>query len=437
MSLVSGSEHSCGLRTDGSVICWGRGWEGHSTEPNGEFTAIGAFRNYSCGAPAKGGIKCWGASSFPTPERLSESTQIYVSLAVGDRHLCALTSAGSVECWTDDRGMEAHLDHAPVGDFVSLDAGHSHTCGVRVDGSVVCWGGDYGRGLSVLPDEKFQTVSADHEGLTCGVKVDGAVVCWGAGGGELPASSVRDGSFQSISVNRGRVCGILTSGELLCWSDSPDWSLRGFGAPPAGSYTAISVGQKHTCASRDDGTVVCWGKSLGAMPPGGYGINELAMVYSVAAVRGDIPIYKPHPDLSNENVVTYIAVGEHNSCQWWEATGIHHFRFCWGHPHAHTPEPGTPTYRAISVGYLHNCAVTTERQAVCWGSSQSPGGGGPPPDLRRGQDDPPEGRIPGHRRRLLAHLRTESRLVGRLLGLQPTRPSNLAGWRVHRHQLAR
>ena len=90
-----------------------------------------------------------------------------------------------------------------------------------------------------------------------------------------------------------------------CWNSLPTWALEGLGAPPQGRFTAISVGEEFACASRDDGIVVCWGKTSGAMPPGGYGINELGLVYAVSAVRDD-------------GKTTYIAVGDENSCQWQE-----------------------------------------------------------------------------------------------------------------------
>ena len=377
-SIASGWGHSCGLRADRTVVCWGGDWEGQSTEPDGEFAAIGAFRNYSCGAQASGGVECWGGPPFVVPDEFSGSTELYVSIAAGDSHLCVLESDGGVECWSDPHYGDTDLDHAPNGTFSSLDAGHNHVCGVRADGSVLCWGGEYNEGVVVLPGEQFASVSADHEGYTCGVKVNGTVACWEFRGGEFGNLPAPAGRFESISVEGERACGIRASGALLCWNDLPEWALRGLGMPPEGSFTAISLGDEHACASRDDGTVVCWGKSLGAMPPGGYGINELGMVYSVSAVEED-------------GVVTYIAVGDQNSCQWREAPQTYHHKFYWGQPGAGGAEPGEPTYRAISVGYLHNCAVTVAGQAVCWGSSQSPGGGGPPPDLRRGQDDPPEG----------------------------------------------
>ena len=40
---VSGGEtHTCGVRTDGSLACWGRNNEGQASPPRGKFASVGA-----------------------------------------------------------------------------------------------------------------------------------------------------------------------------------------------------------------------------------------------------------------------------------------------------------------------------------------------------------------------------------------------------------
>ena len=70
-------------------------------------------------------------------------------------------------------------------------------------------------------------------------------------------------------------------------------------------------------------------KPLAAMPPGGYGIDELGEVYAVSAVRV-------------VDTVTYIAVGESNSCQWQMIPQEAQYEFCWGNPDVEVSEPGGP-----------------------------------------------------------------------------------------------
>ncbi|MDE0005210.1 MAG: hypothetical protein OXQ29_21170, partial [Rhodospirillaceae bacterium] len=96
-SISAGFGHSCALKRDGSVECWGGNTEGQSTPPSGEFASVSAGADYSCGVRRDGTVQCWGS---------------------------------------DDDGQA----NPPSGEFASVSAGFGHSCGVRIDGSVECWG---------------------------------------------------------------------------------------------------------------------------------------------------------------------------------------------------------------------------------------------------------------------------------------------------------
>ena len=387
VSLSSGSLHTCGLRSDGTAVCWGRDWEGQSSEPGGTFAAISAFRHHSCGARTQGGVECWGQAPSPVPDRFTETNETYTSLSSGADHVCVLLGDGRADCWANSYGAQHGLDRAPAGTFLSLEAGYGHMCGIRPNGSVICWGGGYGEGVSVLPDETFVFISAARESYSCGIRADGTVACWSYRDQEFNDETAPAGTFSSIDAAMRDACGIRTDGTVRCWGEKlAPQGILSFGMPPEGTYSAIAVGDEQACASRTDGTTVCWGKTPGSMPPGGYGIDELGEVYAVSAMR-------------DVDTVTYIAVGESNSCQWQMIPQEAH-KFCWGNPDVEVSEPGEPAYRSVSAADLYTCTVSTDGEGVCWGSSQSPGGslwGSSPsgnreqPDLRRRADDPPEG----------------------------------------------
>ena len=105
--MSAGYVHTCGVRDDGSVACWGLDDNGESTPPEGEFASV------SAGCNTLGG------------------------------HSCGVRDDGSVACWGNDRDGEST---PPEGEFASVSAGGStlggYTCGVRDDGSVACWGND-------------------------------------------------------------------------------------------------------------------------------------------------------------------------------------------------------------------------------------------------------------------------------------------------------
>ena len=56
--------HSCGLRTDGTAICWGDNGSGQADAPEGDFRQISADLSHSCGLRTDGVIVCWGSNEF-------------------------------------------------------------------------------------------------------------------------------------------------------------------------------------------------------------------------------------------------------------------------------------------------------------------------------------------------------------------------------------
>src|SRR6202008_4786289 len=61
--------HSCAVREDGSVTCWGAGAAGASGFPNfaqsaapaGSFSQVAAGEAHSCAITAEGWVSCWGS----------------------------------------------------------------------------------------------------------------------------------------------------------------------------------------------------------------------------------------------------------------------------------------------------------------------------------------------------------------------------------------
>jgi alpha-tubulin suppressor-like RCC1 family protein len=49
-SVSAGSEHTCGVKTDGSVVCWGNDTERQARPPGGSFASVSAGPQYTCGA---------------------------------------------------------------------------------------------------------------------------------------------------------------------------------------------------------------------------------------------------------------------------------------------------------------------------------------------------------------------------------------------------
>ena len=52
--------HTCGLRTDGTVACWGLNLDEQASPPGGIFAQVSAGGDHTCGLQTDGTLDCWG-----------------------------------------------------------------------------------------------------------------------------------------------------------------------------------------------------------------------------------------------------------------------------------------------------------------------------------------------------------------------------------------
>lgn len=157
VSLSAGAAHACGLRPDGSVLCWGSDRFGASSPPFGERYA---------------------PSEAPTPmPAVPPLNETFTALALSYGHSCALAGDGKEYCWGDNDVGQAS---PPTGEkFSSIDTSQGHSCGLRKsDGLAVCWGSDYGWRASPPPDQPFTAIGVGQTHV-CALRPDGTAECWG------------------------------------------------------------------------------------------------------------------------------------------------------------------------------------------------------------------------------------------------------------------
>lgn len=259
--VAAGWAHSCGLRINGAVDCWGEpptGSDfGQTSHKDGPFSQIAVGGNQTCGLTTAGRIECWG--EFPNGQ-----DGPFVQVTVGDAFACGLKGDGTTLCWGDTSGW---TKSTPAGPFKLIDAGQNHVCGLRSDnGTIECWGKwDYEN-----PAGSFLQLSAGFY-HACGLRTDLSIDCWGNntddGGGAGGQAEDQAGPFVQVSAGGWHSCGLKPDGSVDCWGENG----LGESNDPEGRFRQISAGSQYNCGLKRFGDIDCWGWDLwgASVPPNG------------------------------------------------------------------------------------------------------------------------------------------------------------------------
>jgi len=243
----AGNGFTCGIRTDGTIACWGDNSKGQTDAPAGTSSQVSAGGGHACSVRTDGTIACWGDNS---KGQTNAPVGTFSQVSAGDYHTCGVQTDGTIACWGDNSKGQTN---APAGTFTQVSAGGYHTCVLRNDGKIACWGSD-NYGDTNAPAGTFTQVSAGGY-HTCGARTDGTITCWGAVSG-VP------GTFSQVSAGHNHSCGVRTDGTITCWGNSES----GRTYEPSGTFVEVTAGETHTCALMSDGIPVCWGTQAVCVP---------------------------------------------------------------------------------------------------------------------------------------------------------------------------
>ena len=62
--MSAGFEHTCAIRIDGTLACWGNDFSGQATPPAGTFAEVSAGGNHTCAIGTDDALLCWGDNEF-------------------------------------------------------------------------------------------------------------------------------------------------------------------------------------------------------------------------------------------------------------------------------------------------------------------------------------------------------------------------------------
>jgi len=431
-AIAAGQQHTCALTLSGGVYCWGDnlfnrlgdGSDEDSPTPvpalglASDVEAISIGLGHSCALKTDSSVVCWGATGFlgvasfdKGPLTVPGLENGVSTISAGLTHTCAL-KGGKVLCWGANQsgqlgnGEQARVQFEPVtvrslaGEVTALASGGFHTC-TLTGGRAFCWGansfGQLGDGTSQdrLSPVGVQGLDGDPVALSaglahaCAVLSTGRVECWGLdrggllGGGRLitgeakPVQVVGLGEgVGAISAGETSTCAVV-GGRVACWGindslglglDLASGSSINPGVPQdvqplLGTAQSVAVGSDHACSISSSGAVSCWGS------------NYYGQLGNGGTDRADGPVQVV--SLSSE--VIELAAGEDHTCALRAGGEV----LCWGQNSSGQLGDGTVEDRSspVAVGGLpvgvnklaaggdRTCAVTAGRELYCWGNN--------------------------------------------------------------------
>lgn len=267
--VAAGDDHSCGVRTDGSVACWGGnayGQLGVGTQSSyvplspllSEVRDLAAGRQFTCVARGRSEVACWGRNDFgqlgaPTTAWGPNPVFVYgtlgaLSVTAGARHACAVQEGGTGVCWGDNSSGQlgdGSFRSGPqpvsvsVGGIVKLVAGEAHTCALAKGGTLQCWGAN---------------ASGQLGNGSFGAPVSG------------PSNVLGLPQVVDVVAGRAHTCALGAKGDVYCWGDNlngqvGDGSTTARSLPVAvlSGVVALAAGGNNTCALNGAGGLSCWG----------------------------------------------------------------------------------------------------------------------------------------------------------------------------------
>lgn len=459
--VVTGSQFTCGVTVTKKAYCWGKGTGGalgnnaavNSSVPvavnttgitgSTNFASIFAATAHVCALMDDTAAYCWGSGShgrlgnggttqknLPTALSTGAITGGFTgfkSLSLADRHTCGITNLDTLYCWGNNfegRIGDGTTNNALVPTAVNFGAATTvkfvaaatkSTCAQKMDNSIFCWGdgalGQLGNGVSIvnsltpiaatatssLPLNTLLALSS-NDGF-CARFSNGQAYCWGpsefaqlghtlSANGPVKVDTSNLGGtkkFKKINAGYYHVCGIGMDDKVYCWGYGFDGEM-GTGvkanytkpvAPdvsglPAGiTFSEVRGGGSHTCALASNSNLYCWGYN----GDGELGINS--------TTESLVPVAVDTTDIPGNKVFISLDTGNYHNCGITQDFKAH----CWGwggdralgngntanrlRPYPVSTAPivsGSTSFSQISVGARASCATMSDGEAYCWGT---------------------------------------------------------------------
>ncbi len=374
IKLAAAGSHTCALTDTGTVSCWGR-WDGTLTSlaisvslpdfagggpsivdiaAGGDLTSGGlALSDHTCALRNDRLMFCWGTGSSgqlgngasansATPVLVTTAPDVALdsiaSISAGADHSCATTLANQTFCWGGNATSQlARMSTGsalfrpslsePVpnmANVLAFTAGEGFNCAIvmsgNADAAVSCWGADESGQIGVgwtasavssplfvyTPDlncssgfggSTYQVYTSPHAGAvidsghehtcafvsrsSCASGYARGIACWGLNdaqqGGANDAALTLPPTFTPLSANILQLsmgghhgCAVDTLGLVRCWGANDHYQCGQYGVwtvnvptvvPLTERAVQVSAGDGFTCAVLASSRVACWGSN--------------------------------------------------------------------------------------------------------------------------------------------------------------------------------
>jgi len=295
--------------------------------------------------------------------------------------------------------------------FSSVHAYAGFSCGLEQGtGKAYCWGanadGELGTGSISLAETTPRAVQTEatfyrfpagygNDFFMCGITLAGAVAgegdvwCWGYGFDLTPAPLDLPGGVSGIgslaAFGGPGLAGLGSAGQVYVWALDEGILGEAGPAPPDGSpdWASVSYNAYHSCGISPAGNAYCWAGTSSICGSDFFNCNRFGPLGNGTTDDSLSPVKVVDPP---EGPVSWhtIEVGNEFSCGLTDAGRV----YCWGSNYmgmlgSGDPTEGDPnystvpveaaggrTYKAISVGLEHVCAIAIGGAAYCWGSNK-------------------------------------------------------------------
>jgi hypothetical protein len=260
VSVSVGGNQSCGIKEDGTILCWGGQYEDELCPPEEPFSQVSVGDQHVCGVTTDQRALCWGQS---VDGDLNAPAGDAVEVAAGENFSCGIAALdGTGICWGNNQYGQGAI---PDG-LQHIDIAQWHGCGIQSGGAlgIECWGSGQWGTTQAPKDGGYVEISVGWA-HSCARKDSGEIFCWGGDGGGKEDKRLDDvpiGTYKRVAAGGFATCAIDSFDELICWGDPTDGVTL---SPPAGSFVEVAVGgdrtnqSQHACALKTDGRMVCWG----------------------------------------------------------------------------------------------------------------------------------------------------------------------------------